>query len=392
MINYNNISILIFDSGGRQALPICKGFFEMGCKVTSYCKSVLDTGYLTKYKNNRILFNDKNENGYDFYEFGLQLIKSGKFDLVVPMSDPSAIFLSKHKKDLERHSKIAVNDWEKVQLVSDKVVMMSICEKNNIPAPRTIISNNPMSDFRNSDLLFPVVVKPRTACGSIGFNIVRNEKQLAQIFNSNTNGPLLIQEYIPNKGGQYEAEVFRFFDGTIKSCVVSKVHRIFPLDGGSPVLNETIENSEIRDLVQLLADILDWNGYIDFDLIYDERDKKYKVLEANPRIGADVKLDFISGVNISNLIFENEYGNNNIDFQEYKCGINLVCGITDILWFIKSQERFKSKPSWFKRSKYNDAVFTSDDIKPFVGFCLQHLFHYRNDMKKRMRINNLNVI
>ena len=58
---YANVSILIYGAGGRQALPIIKGFSKLGCRVTVYCDSRFDTGFLSRYSNKKILYNKKNK-------------------------------------------------------------------------------------------------------------------------------------------------------------------------------------------------------------------------------------------------------------------------------------------------------------------------------------------
>ena len=387
-IDKMNISVLLFGSGGRQALPLSKGFYELGCTVTAYCESKYDTGYLTRYKHKRVLYNTNNIDGLDFYEYGKQLIESGEFELVVPLSDAGAIFLSKNKKQLGKYARIAVNDWDILCKVVDKKKTMDECQRKNINVPRTIISDNPVEALKNGDLRFPVVIKPRTACGSIGFNIANNIHQVEKVFLDLSNGPLLIQEYIPNEGNQYECEVFRTKNGNIKSCFVSKAPRIYPLDGGSPILSIPIKNDDICELGKKLADALNWVGYLDIDLLYDKYEGVFKIIEANPRVGADIKLDFVNGVNIAKMIIENEFFDHVTDMNNYSCSYEVSCGVTDVLWFLKSKNRFSAEPSWFDRGKIKDAIFDLFDIKPFLGFCFFHLLHFRENMKKRKRINN----
>ena len=67
---YPNVSVLVFGASGRQALPICKGFYDLGCKVTVYCRSKADTGYLTKYAHARILFKTDTHNLDEFLNIG----------------------------------------------------------------------------------------------------------------------------------------------------------------------------------------------------------------------------------------------------------------------------------------------------------------------------------
>lgn len=382
-----NISVLLFGSGGRQALPLSKGFYELGCIVTAYCESKYDTGYLTKYKHKKILYNPDNIDGIDFYNYGKKIIESGEFELVVPLSDAGATFLSKNKKYLEKYAKIAVNDWDVFCKAIDKKKTMDECQKKGINAPRTIISDNPLEALKTSGLCFPIVIKPRSACGSIGFNIAKNFEQVKEVFSNLSNEPLLIQEYIPNEGNQYECEVFRTKNGDIKACFVSKAPRIYPLDGGSPVLSVPIKNEDICKLGIKLANALNWVGYLDIDLLYDKYEGTFKIIEANPRVGADIKLDFINGVNIAQLIIENEFYDHVTDMNRYVCDYEVACGITDLLWFFKCKKRFSVEPSWFRRTRIKDAIFDLFDVKPFLGFCVFHILHYRENMKKRKRIS-----
>ena len=93
---YKGINVLIYGSGGRQALPMSRGFYELGCTVTAYCSSKIATGYLTKFVHQKLLYDKNNSDKKGFFEYGVQFIKSGKYDLVVPLGDEGAIFLSKN--------------------------------------------------------------------------------------------------------------------------------------------------------------------------------------------------------------------------------------------------------------------------------------------------------
>ena len=304
---FKGVSVLIFGAGGRQSLPMCRGFYNLGCKVTVYCKSRWDTGYLTKFAHERILFQSETTGDESFLENGLKIIAKGNYDLVLPLGDSAAMFLSRHKEEILPYAAVAVNDWEIFQKIIDKNNTMRICEEHGIPAPRTVFTGDPVSEIRRLGLSYPVVVKPRTGVGSIGFNIVQNEESLISLLRdyNNENGPLLVQEYIEQGGAsQYGAEIFRDRNGVIRAALVAEVARWYPIDGGSRLLSISIHNQEIVDICVKLVEALDWNGYANIDLVWDDREKKAKILELNGRTGASVKLDFLAGVDIARLILE----------------------------------------------------------------------------------------
>ena len=95
---YKNISVFIFGAGGRQVLPVCKGFYELGCRVISFCKSKLSTGYLTKYATEKILYENVMQKDEDFFACAERMIRENRYDLVVPLGDKGAIYLSQRKE------------------------------------------------------------------------------------------------------------------------------------------------------------------------------------------------------------------------------------------------------------------------------------------------------
>lgn len=387
---YKNVSVLIFGAGGRQALPMCRGFYNLGCKVTVYCRRRIDTGYLTRFSSSKIVYDEKNKYGEEYYDYGVRVIKEGSFDLVVPLGDATATFLSKNKKELSKYAKIAVNDWEVFQNVIDKTNTMRICEENGIPAPRTLFSSNPVDEIRKEKISYPVVVKPKTGVGSIGFNIVKDEETLIKLLDSydNANGPLLVQEYIEQDGAsQFGAELFRDRDGVIRAALVAEVARWYPIDGGSRLLSISIHDQEIVDSCIKLVNALNWNGYANIDLVWDAKEKKAKILELNGRTGASVKLDFLAGVDIARLILENELGYPVSTFLEYEDNKQISCFLVDCLWFIKAKNRWNAKPSWFDRRRIKDVVFSWDDPLPTVGFIIESIQSYREASNKRKRID-----
>lgn len=387
---FKGVSVLIFGSRGRQALPVCKGFRKLGCHVTSYCLSRLDTGYMTRYANKRVLFDASNKEGLDYLEFGARLIKEGKYDLVVPLVDETAAFLSKNKAELSKFAHIAVNDWHIFEQILDKSKTMKVCENNGIPAPKTIYCSKPTIDiFLESGLQFPIVVKPKTSIGSIGFNIISSLDSLENLLKNynDEHGPLLMQEYI--KQGdypQYGAEMFRDRDGNIKMALVAKVVRWYPIDGGSRLCSISVHDADIVQNVSKLLDALDWNGYANVDLVYDEQERVAKILEINGRTGASLKLDYLAGTDVCKLILQNELGLPVEEELQYKDNKGISCFMVDLLWFVHAKNRFSAKPSWFNRWRIRDTIFSFSDPLPTIGFIIQSIGSYRDNMKKRKRI------
>lgn len=376
--------VLLIEGRARQVLPLSKSMYELGAEVTTYNGSKLDPGYASRYTQRKLLaFFDVKEPEKSFEALKTELEKY-HYDMVIPMNDDIAIQLSKHKKELEHLTTPIVEDWDTFQFACDKLKTMKVCMDNHIPCPKTFVS---LDDFLAGETAvnYPLVVKPRTGCAAVGFHTSDTKEDVVDYFTKAEKkyGPMLIQEYIPQTDLQYKCEMYVDREGTLKaSCVFAK-NRWYPVDGGSSTLNITVNRPDIEETCKLLLEKIGWIGYADIDLIQDPRDGIAKVMEINPRITGSVKICYAAGVNFSKLILQ--------DFRKEKVdeafntnfGLQMRYMHTDVLWFLKSKDRFRCKPSWFNFKNCIHQIFSWDDPWPSIAFTFQGFGKLLKDRKKR---------
>lgn len=383
MNSNKKIKVLLIEGRARQVLPMSKSLRLLGCEVTTYNDSKLDPGYASKYPHRKLLaFCDAHEPEKSYKAIKSELEKY-HYDIVIPMNDDVAIILAKHKKELETLTTLHVNDWDVFTMASDKLKTMIACMEYGLPCPLTFIS---LDEFLAHKLkvTYPIVVKPRTGCAAVGFYVSENEADTINYYTQAEDkyGPMLIQEYIPQDGLQYKAELYIDNNGELKgACVFSKV-RWYPINGGSSTLNETIDRPDIVADCENLLKKINWRGYADIDLIEDTRDGKAKIMEINPRITGSVKICFEAGVNFSKMIIE-DYLGKTVEPQFEMQHKFLRYMHTDILWFLKSPNRFKCKPSWFNFKNTTDQIFSWDDLWVCFAFTFQGFVKLGKDRKKR---------
>lgn len=378
------LSILLIEGNARQVLPMAKSLRQLGHMVTTYNSSRFDYGYASRYPHKKILTKIDWRNEKEVYRNLLEHISKEEYDLIIPMNDDAAILLSKYKTELEKSTKVAVNNWDIFKLSMDKFQTMRICMANNIPCPLSVLDYEEY-EKRRAQFKFPIVVKPRTGCGAVGFHISNDEEDLKYYYQFATDkyGPCLIQEYIPQDDFQYKAEIYIDRNGKIKSAVVFAKVRWYPIDGGSSTLNVTVDRPDIIDSCRRLLTEIGWRGYADIDLIQDPRDGIAKIIEINPRITGSVKICFKAGVNFSRQIVEDFVGDEVTPMMEYKKDIYLRYLQKDVLWFIKSPKRFSSRPSWFNFSKSTDQIFDIADPLPFIVSSFDAVPKLYHDIKRR---------
>lgn len=384
-MNYQGIHVLILEGYARQSLPLIKAFHDLGCEVSALCNSRLDVAYVSRYTDNRILGLCDREREEETTEQIRKLLKTGKFDVVVPTVDFSARILSRNKEEFSRYARVASNDRDVYEIAGDKEKTMQVCMEKGIPCPKTLIGVRSAEDIRKSGMKYPIAMKPRVGYGAIGFKALQNNDELeetaAQLGSSIED--YLFQEYIPQTELQYECAMFIDNENNVKTGLVFSKNRWFPVTGGSSTLNITVDRPDIVESCANLLKAINWRGPADIDLIQDPRDGTAKIMEINPRVSGSVKIAFSAGVDQARQMLELAYGQPVTEYRSYKLGQRLRCSQTDLLWFIKSPDRFRSDPSWFSIKNTADHTFSIKDPVPWFAFSLQGFLKLRKELSKR---------
>ena len=391
MESLDSVSVLLLEGFARQVMPMMQALHDLGCKITTYNTSKLDMGYTSRYPNRKLLaFWDRNDEEKS-YKALLDVLMNDKYDVVIPMTDFSATMLSRHKDEIIKYSHPAVNDWEVFIQAGDKLNTMVACMDGGIPCPHTLRDVKEVQDvmtaISNHELSYPFIIKPRIGYGSIGFHIIRSEDDMRRVFESSleAHGDMLVQEFIPQTDIQYKCEVFIDHHGEVKSAVVFDKTRWYPIDGGSTCCSASVKRPDIVESSVKLLKAIRWRGYGDVDLIQDPRDGVAKVMEINPRITASVKVCFVAGVDFARQIVEFETGREVTEYQCYEVDRRLRYMHTDLLWFIKSPNRFKTKPSWFSWERTTDQIWSWKDPFPWFTYTIASLKKYKVESRKRQR-------
>ncbi len=387
MIDYTKIHVLLADGKDRQVLPMSRALKSLGCTVTTINGSRLDNGWSSRYPDHRILDRSVKKSPENLLRAIESALVTGKYDLVITTTDPTAELLSLNKERLERYAKIAVVEPELFYAAYDKLNTMKICMENGIPCPKTLFGVKTPDDIISSGLGFPIILKPRKSFGSIGFRRIESSEELLEycLENKIDLSECIVQEYIPQYDIQYIVSVFVDNEHHIKSLVVSSKNRWYPTDGGTSTLNITVDRPDIVESCSRLLELMGWRGCADIDLIQDPRDGAAKIMEINARPSGCVKICYEAGVDLTRQMIEAAFGEPVTDYTDYKKGVRLRCLLTDILWFIESENRFKARPSWFSMKNTKDQIFSLHDPLPGITYCIQAVLIYREEMAKRRR-------
>lgn len=377
--------ILILEGYARQCLPFMREFKKFGMEVSLLCHTKMDCGYASRLPDHKIL-GICNPDEYEKSEkYIVKLIKTGRFDLVLPLVDFSASILAKNKDELMKYAIICVNDKDVFEKSQDKLQVMKVCMENEISCPKTLDNISNIEEVMDSEIQFPIIIKPRRGCGAKGFHKILNQEQLKCVVVENqiNLADMVVQECLPIESALISDNIFVDKEGNIKSSFLYRCHRFYPLTGGTGTFNMTFDRTDVHEECAKLVKLMGLRGCVGIDLMIDPRDNKAKVIEINPRILARSKIGFVAGVNQARQIIEDVFEDIVTPMMNYKYGVGVRMSQIDMLWFLKSPERFKAKPSWFKVRGVKDQTFSFDDPLPWFAFLLRGFVNLKKEEEKR---------
>ncbi|MDY4551863.1 MAG: ATP-grasp domain-containing protein [Parabacteroides sp.] len=347
--------VLILDGGAAHAMAIAECLKKSGYGVAVICDDKNEYGYHTKFADERYLGVDSHKKEYA--EFMLEFLKKHQFDVLIPTSDTAAEFMSFHKEELEQLTGVLMPEREVFEKGYDKNNLMTVCRENGFPHPQTIdlkgLEVDKVHEFEWFEGLknfpYPGLLKPNLTSGGRGMTLVNSLEKLLKVYPAihDQYGECHLQQFIKEGGRQVKVQIMTDKNGDMAYSSVIWKQRYYPVNGGSSCCNVTIDDPEIAAVCGSVLKAIGWIGFADFDLIEDPQTKQLLIMEINPRIPACVRSAFKSGMDYATMIADMTLGKPLREYK-YESGKRLRHLGFDVLWFLKSPNRFKSEPSWFK--------------------------------------------
>lgn len=383
-MDFTKIRVLVTDGGGKQPYAMIRGLKEIGCHVTVICGSKKSTCYVSNKPDKKILNTEFVENNDDKFHYLLSLVSTGEYDVLMPIGEMSTDFITQHEDDFKKYVKIACAPRKVYLQAFNKQNTFDQAMKSGIPCPYTRRSDQDIEDYLKH-AKFPIIIKPRQGIGSIGFHKFNMEEEFRErLADPSFNvDDYVVQEFV-NFENRIGTNLFVDKKGNICTSYAVDVLRWFPIDAGAGVLIQTVDAHEVLYYAGKLLQDLGWQGFANVAFMIDKGTGEPRLMEINGRIPASVMVSFMLGFNVSKQFMEMIYDEDvtrypeNTQFGKYVRHFD-----TDIAWFLKSPNRFHTKPSWFSWKNTQEVLFRWDDPKPFFAQFYQKLRSYGTIMKRK---------
>lgn len=385
--------ILLLEGEGVQTVCMAKALNKLGHELTALCAQKMSSGYATRYLHHKYKCPDLHHEPVAYKEFFYEHLKSHSYDLIIPMIDESATFLSSNKKGLTTlypNTVCAVEDYETFEWANDKQKLMEVCEKYNIVHPKTrAITVETMSEVADY-VGFPSMIKPNISAGAKGIMRVNSIEELQEALPGIVKdfGACTLQQYVEQPDYYYNVMLFRTKESKTAAYTVIKIQRYFPLKGGSSCYSETVEHPFLVQQCEQCLEKLNWHGFADFDILEDKRTGELMIIEINPRVPSSLQASFAAGVNFGEIFMEEYLGEGKHKEYQYKANQQVRWFGLDMMWFLMSPQRFSYRPSWFRfwgrNVSYHDGCWA--DPMPMIAGCLQGVVKYLDPSFRKAKL------
>jgi D-aspartate ligase len=309
--------------------------------------------------------------------------KIGRPAVLVPTDDAGAMFLAEHGDALRPSFLFPEPPRDLPRRVADKYSLYELCGELGVPRPRTaVVEEQAQARSFAAEAGYPLVAKLTTPWaprrGKLRSTwIVTHRAQLDEACEASSAAGvgLMLQEFIPQAPSQdWFFHGYCDRDSVCRPAFTGVKERSYPAHAGLTSLGRSAPNNRLRDQVTTLLAQLGYRGIVDLDLRWDPRDGQYKLLDFNPRVGAQFRLFRDSaGTDVVTAYYLDLTGAAIPDGEQLPGRGFLVENYDPAAAFGYWRSGELRPRSWLASLRTVDEVawFARDDMRPFAVMCLR---------------------
>lgn len=216
--------------------------------------------------------------------------------LAIATDDEAAVLLAENAAALGERFLLPRVPRDLPRRLASKFDLAAVCEQVGIPAPRSRRPHTHDAALAEAAQLgFPVVVKNDRVWsrlvrpGVSGTTVVHDESEMQALVDSWSTMPsVVIQEYLPR---EHAVDwIAHAYSGDAQLVFTGRKLRSWPPHAGVTTRAYSASNPELKDLTLELCAKTGFRGICDLDWRLDTRDGRYRLLDFNPRMGAQFRL------------------------------------------------------------------------------------------------------
>lgn len=250
----------------------------------------------------------------NYIPFLLNYCKENQISILISLFDIDLPILAKNKEKFAQiGTNVIVSDEKIVQICNDKWKTYLFLKENGFQTPKTYLTlQKTMLALDSGELQYPIIVKPRFGCGSIGMSIAEDEMALLYYFRRNSrvvsksylkyesasvgiDEQILYQECLT--GQEYGADMIHDLNGQLQNVIVKKK---IAMRAGETDIAQLVDVPAISSELTRLSGLTKHVANMDCDVFLV--DGVPYVLEMNARFGGGYPFSHMGGCNLPQAI------------------------------------------------------------------------------------------
>lgn len=250
----------------------------------------------------------------NYIPFLLNYCKENQISILISLFDIDLPILAKNKEKFAQiGTNVIVSDEKIIEVCNDKWKTYLFLKENGFQTPKTYLTlQKTMLALDSGELQYPIIVKPRFGCGSIGMSIAEDEMALLYYFRRNSrvvsksylkyesasvgiDEQILYQECLT--GQEYGADMIHDLNGQLQNVIVKKK---IAMRAGETDVAQLVDVPAISSELTRLSGLTKHVANMDCDVFLV--DGVPYVLEMNARFGGGYPFSHMGGCNLPQAI------------------------------------------------------------------------------------------
>jgi len=295
--------VVVTDAEERAVLGACRGLTSAGYRVCAVARGRPAATHWSRACAERVVLPDPRKSVQAFVNGLAELLRTGRYEALIPGSDASLLAVSEHRERLEHSTRLGLPSREAVRRTVDKELLLTVAASAGLPAPPSRMCSDAEEALEAaSELGYPVVLKPVRSFlaqnGGLrqhGVALVADAAALAQQA-TEFPSPFIVQRF--ERAGFLSCTGV-FAENRLLALTTSRVLRLWPPVAGMHAFSETVAVPEgLPDRVRALLGALEWQGIFQLQML-EHGNGHVSVIDLNPRVFASITLDAAAGANLA---------------------------------------------------------------------------------------------
>ena len=383
------MSTIVTNAHLRNALAAIRSLGSRKIEIIASSHKNTATSFFSKYSSHRYWYPNPLDGSSIFAGTLLAIIKSKSPEVLLPIGVDTTIPIAYYKQKFVPFVKVPIANYESVLKAHDKSLTMKIAHSNGIPIPRTFYPKSIEEAIKCAEKLgYPVVIKRRKGSGvEKGVRIANSRKDFLRKYQEIVQMPCdslveeqknpLIQEYIP---GEIRDVCVLYNEGDARAALTQRRVWTWPPRGGPGLVNETIDDPQIKRHALRLMDEIGWHGLAQVEFKLDDEGKP-RLMEINPKFWGTLELSIKAGMDFPSMLHQVALTGDVKPTFTYKKNLTILWIFPYVLRYLtKSPKRLHNLRQFIKWSASRNTVtdFSLRDIKPeiikIIGFFAAEIF------------------